>query len=299
MCTLNGERYLEEQLQSFAAQSHRDWSLWVSDDGSEDGSLAVVERFRAAHPSNEVRLFNGPGQGLFSNYMSLIQHVTEDPATLYAFSDQDDVWQEDKLKRAAVALADTRNVPAAYATAQILTDHRLAGGGLSRPCPRPPSFQNALVQNILSGNTLVVNSVALGWLKRNRPASCLPFHDWWIYQALSGMGARLKYDNRPSILYRQHGTNTLGGNTGLFASARRAVLLGGSEYQDWINRNLEALVSVSSDFTPENQDILRRFVASRRENAWARSRAFTQLGLHRQSPAQTGALKVAAFLGLL
>ena len=72
MCTRNGARFLPAQMDSFLAQTHDNWSLWVSDDGSNDKTLDILREFQAAHPSRIVRLFRGPRQGIGANYLSLI-----------------------------------------------------------------------------------------------------------------------------------------------------------------------------------------------------------------------------------
>ena len=63
MATCNGMPWLQEQLDSLLAQSHEDWSLWVSDDGSDDGTRAVLQAFRAQHPSRVQMIIDGPGRG--------------------------------------------------------------------------------------------------------------------------------------------------------------------------------------------------------------------------------------------
>jgi glycosyltransferase involved in cell wall biosynthesis len=47
MCTFNGERFLKEQLDSFATQTHQNWTLWVSDDGSTDQTLEILRATQA------------------------------------------------------------------------------------------------------------------------------------------------------------------------------------------------------------------------------------------------------------
>ena len=47
LCSYQGEPHLAEQLDSIAAQSHRSWTVWVSDDGSTDGTLAILKRYQS------------------------------------------------------------------------------------------------------------------------------------------------------------------------------------------------------------------------------------------------------------
>ena len=69
LATRNGARYLQAQLDSYLAQDHADWALWVSDDHSSDGSWEMLEAFRAAHPDREIVLRRGPGKGSAANFL--------------------------------------------------------------------------------------------------------------------------------------------------------------------------------------------------------------------------------------
>ena len=63
MATYNGARFLAAQLNSLAAQTHRNWSLIVSDDGSRDGTMDILHAFDRAHPGRILHLVEGPRAG--------------------------------------------------------------------------------------------------------------------------------------------------------------------------------------------------------------------------------------------
>lgn len=103
MCTFQGQKYITQQLKSFSAQNHAKVGLWVSDDGSTDGTLEALRGFRSpdGHPP---RILSGPQQGFAANFLSLL--CAEDlPPGYVALSDQDDVWFPEKLSRALALLA--------------------------------------------------------------------------------------------------------------------------------------------------------------------------------------------------
>ena len=164
MGTHNGEAYLPDQLESFAAQTWPNWSLLVSDDGSRDGTRALVADFATRHPERLIELHDGPGNGAADNFLSLLHRsVRANPEAMVAFSDQDDVWLPVKLERAARWLArhGAREGRAlAWVCRTVLTDEHLKPIGESRYHVRPPDFGNALVQNILAGNTIVLSPAA-------------------------------------------------------------------------------------------------------------------------------------------
>ena len=106
MCTKNGAAFLDNQLKSIADQTHAKWTLFVSDDGSTDATGNILKRFADSH-EQKTAVRNGPGKGVSANFLSLATDPAID-ADYFAFSDQDDVWYEDKLARARAGLARRR-----------------------------------------------------------------------------------------------------------------------------------------------------------------------------------------------
>lgn len=306
MATLNGARYLPDQLASIARQSHGDWSLRVGDDGSRDETRALVDRFARAHPDHDIRLLDSPGRGSAANFLSLAARPLPEGCWL-AFSDQDDIWMEDRLARAVGQLGQAPDgpVPGAgkvYASRTILTD--AAGTPLtpSRRHRRPPVFANALVQNILAGNTLVADPAAARLLERTSPAALagagVAHHDWWIYQIATGAGARIVLDDRPGLYYRQHGHNAMAAHRGLRQHLSRLAMIRDGNYGGWIDRNLAALEAVADELTAENRELLEQFIRwGRAKTRPARRPALRRLGIHRQSRSGDLALALMARLG--
>ena len=96
MSTYNGEKFLAEQLQSIEDQTHKNWRLVISDDGSSDNTLAIAKQFQSNWGNDRLEIRQGPQQGFCQNFLSMACD-TRLRADLYAFSDQDDVWMADKL----------------------------------------------------------------------------------------------------------------------------------------------------------------------------------------------------------
>src|SRR5262249_8769850 len=88
MCTKNGAAFIDDQLRSIAGQAHKNWILIVSDDGSDDGTVAKLERFAEVQPQ-KVMIRKGPGKHVCANFLSLANDPTIE-ADYFAFSDQDD-----------------------------------------------------------------------------------------------------------------------------------------------------------------------------------------------------------------
>ena len=90
------------------ASAFLDWEIWASDDGSQDDTHAILERYQGTWGAHRMSIHYGPAEGFVSNFLSLTCKA-DIQADCYAYSDQDDIWEEDKLQRAVDWL---RTVPA-------------------------------------------------------------------------------------------------------------------------------------------------------------------------------------------
>lgn len=158
LCTYNGEQYIREQVDSIVRQTYTNWVIYVSDDGSTDGTLAILEEYRKALGEDRVFITSGPKKGFAWNFISSLQNNGRD-CKYFAFCDQDDIWFPDKIERSVGYLADysRKDIPAVYCGRTKLIDGEGADIGFSPLFKRYPSFENALVQSIAGGNTMVLN----------------------------------------------------------------------------------------------------------------------------------------------
>ncbi len=283
----NGAPFLRDQLESIGRQTHRNWTLHIRDDGSRDDSIDVAKCFAATMPGRDIRIDRGAHRGFARNFLTLLGAVPMD-ADAVAFCDQDDVWLPGKLTHALTQLARIpAGRPALYCGRTILTDRALSAPiGASPEFTRPPSFRNALVQNIAGGNTMVMNRAALDLARVSADyRGPVPAHDWFIYQLVTGADGTVIYDRAPQVLYRQHGGNLIGANQGMMARLKRLAALSERPVARWSDQNLDALGAISPLLTPENRDILRRFRDSRRPPPAYGLREFAQ---YRASPADAG-----------
>ncbi|MGL6210761.1 MAG: glycosyltransferase [Paracoccaceae bacterium] len=298
LCTLNGARFLEAQLQSYLTQSHQNWALWVSDDGSTDGTLALLEAFHAAHGDrHHIRILRGPRQGAATNYLSLLCHPDLPPG-LVALSDQDDIWLKGKLARALAKLTAVNSAPAIYSAQSIYIDAEGRRIGRSHaPTDGAPVFQTAMLQNVMAGHSMVLNPAALALVRRAGSVQ-VQFHDWWLTLLITASGGQAVMDPRRGILYRQHAGNVLGAPGSLRAAMHRAGQVLGNRYGTWVRQNAEALVA-SPDLAPDARQKLEAFLQDQGQGGIARIRLLRKLGFHRQSRLGTSLCYLAAALGRL
>ena len=215
LSTHNGAGFLSEQVESVLSQRDVQVELCIRDDGSTDATLTLLREFCAA--DSRVSYTAGKCLGPAQSYLKMLSE-TPDDIEYVALCDQDDVWIDGKLARAAAWLSPLQG-PAMYCSAVEVVDHSLRPVGIHRTCRRRPALENALVQNIATGSTIVVNRPALR-LFRTVPAWTV-MHDWWIYAVIAAAGTVL-YDPSTWVLYRQHGTSSIG--------------LASSQGQQWMRR---------------------------------------------------------------
>ena len=292
MATYNGAEFLSAQLASIAAQTHRNWKLIASDDGSSDTTVSMLQSFAAQHP---VTIVAGPKKGSAANFLSLLCQV-EAEADYVAFCDQDDIWDADKLVRGISHLrAVADEIPALVGTRSRLIDAQGNNLGLSPLFAKPPCFANALVQTIAGGNTMLWNQAAQQRLQSLGIVNVL-HHDWWVYQWISGIGGHVSYDAIPSISYRQHGQNIYGTNRGWQAKLMRIRELFRGTFRVWNAQNCTALLQHKDQLTEKNQRMLLRFATAREQALPLRFLGLWRSGIHRQTALGNVGLIVAALL---
>ena len=296
LCTYQAQRFLAEQLQSIHAQSRSSWKLWVSDDGSTDQTLQILQDHLSRWGAERLHLKLGPCKGSTANFLSLAC-LPEIDAEHFAFCDQDDLWHPDKLARAVQWLQTVpADIPALYCSRTVLVDEHNQTIGHSHLFERPPGFRNALVQSIAGGNTMVFNRAARELLRMAGPAVEAITHDWWAYMLVTGCGGRVHYDPEPTVRYRQHGQNQFGSNVSLTEQLKRVRQLMQGRYRSWIDANLKALMRVRHRFTPESQQVLDGVIHARSRWIGARLLGLSHCGLYRQSRLGQFGLWVAAVL---
>ena len=304
MATWNGAAYLDGQLASIAAQTHRGWTLTASDDGSDDATPAILAAFAQSRRHGQVRLRQGPRRGSTANFLSLI---AEGPgqAAFVALSDQDDIWLPDKLARALATLGPCDpDRPALYGARTIIADRHGRATGRSPLFTRPPSFGNALVQSVAGGNTMVMNAAAAALAARAASLAldlgCEPAcHDWWLYQLVAGCGGTVIYDPEPALLYRQHGANVIGANGGAVARLRRVRMLLGGRFARWTDMNLAALAPVADCLTDDARTRIATLRTLRTRRGAGALLGLRRAGLTRQTAGGTLSLALAAMIGRL
>jgi glycosyltransferase involved in cell wall biosynthesis len=294
LCTYNGAAYLDQQLDSLFNQTVKIVNIYASDDGSNDETMEILQRWKRSWTKGEFVVVEGPRRGFSENFRSLVLRVPH--SDYLAFCDQDDVWHSDKLESAILQLEPFSGRAALYGSRAILVDKGGKPIGLSPLFPRPPGFGNALVQSLAAGNTMVLNKAGFLIFAESAGRTEFLMHDWWAYLIISGAGGHVTYDPVPHIDYRQHGANVIGGRMSLAKRPGRLLELLKGKYIAWNEVNLAALERCSDMLTPQARNELAAFQAVRRASAFLSLVRLVRSGIYRQTRKGDFALAMAAFL---
>ena len=280
---MQGHNFLREQLDSIEWQTHTSWSIWASDDSADHKTQAILTDYQKRFGPVQLSVCRGPARGFVANFLSLVCNDSIQ-ADYFAFADQDDVWEADKLERAVQWLQTVpAQVPALYCGRTRKVDENNQDLGFSPLFTRPPGFANALVQSIASGNTMVFNQAARRLLQVAGAGLPVAAHDWWTYLLVTGAGGQVFYDPVPAVRYRQHADNLIGTKGHWRKRLTHAhVLLRGS-FRNWNEINIAALQTMRLHLTAENQDRLDDFSKAHNGGLSARFAASRRAGIYRQT----------------
>lgn len=280
----NGEKYISEQLESILDQTHPFWHIFIFDDSSEKEINLEIIKINQKIPIKISVGLREKNIGFVNNFLNSLSLINE-PFKYFAFSDQDDVWHQNKLQRAVASLEQhPQEQPVLYCARTAITEKNCnISLGTSPLFKKPPSFANALVQSIAGGNTMVFNKAARDLIVSSSSKTEVVSHDWWCYQIITGSGGIVVYDQEPCLRYRQHSNNLVGANNSWKARFMRIVGLFQGRFRHWNNINLSALIKHKELLTPENQIHLDRFVEARRSHFIKRLFLFCRSGIYRQT----------------
>lgn len=217
MATYNGEKYIREQIQSIREQTYEDWILFIHDDGSKDNTLSVIEEF-----VDEESIFlvhkNLRGGSAKDNFIGLLGYVSKNYSfAYYMFCDQDDVWLPDKIQISMERMGLLEQKFGKQKPIMVHTDLKVVDENLHLLSESYVKYRsldvtikepNRLVaQNNITGCTMLWNQELNQRICVDNPN--VAQHDWWFAVVTSLIGI-IEFVDTPTILYRQHGANSVG-----------------------------------------------------------------------------------------
>lgn len=215
LATYNGSKYVRQMIDSVLAQDYGDFHLVLSDDGSKDDTLQILEEYAGKYPQKVTHYRSGMRFGnAQDHFMHLLDQFHE--TSYIMFCDQDDYWHPDKMRK---TLEKMQQIEKAGLPAMVHTDLRVVDGDLNQMDPSFMHFSKLrgdrlalnqlLVQNVVTGCTMMINKELADLACSRMPKEPILMHDWWLALIASAMGTT-GYLDEATIDYRQHGNNVVG-----------------------------------------------------------------------------------------
>lgn len=257
LSTYNGEQYVKEQIDSILQQSVQ-VELLIRDDGSTDNTISILQEYEKNY--SNIKVHYGTNVGVIDSFFTLVSLANKEDFSYFALADQDDVWLPNKLKRAIWLLEKKGGL--VYCSDKKLVDENLSHlptGVLYNKVKT--EFGNALVENMCTGCTCVINKELLSLLQVGKPEFTV-MHDFWIYLVGTCFG-KVVYDKKSYILYRQHGKNELGAASSLIESYKRRIK-NFRKYRGQLTKQAASFLRIYGEILPEDKkELLIDFLESK------------------------------------
>lgn len=211
LATYNGETFIKEQIDSILNQTYTNFRLLISDDNSTDKTKEIIKEYEKK--DNRVKcFFQEKNLGVVSNFEFLLKQVN---SKYYMFSDQDDIWKENKIEASIKKMEDT-NCDLVYTNLEVV-DKDLNTiyssywklKGLEKKVKKYNNFEALYLNNFITGCTILAKSEYIEKVLPLPKESKYVLHDYWIALVMS-QNCKIEYVDEALIKYRQHKKNNIG-----------------------------------------------------------------------------------------
>lgn len=215
LAAYNGFPFIACQVESILAQNHKNIHVIVRDDMSTDSTKRVLETYAHEYPEKITLLPSDTQLGVKGNFSCLMHHSK---ANYIMFADQDDIWEENKVCKTLEAMKDLEKTHSSCTPLLVHTDLKVVDRDLNVLCPsfwqylkidplKGHTLNRLLMQNVVTGCTTLINRPLLDLAAPIPEGSVM--HDWWLALVAAAFG-KIEAVSKSTMLYRQHGNNTLG-----------------------------------------------------------------------------------------
>lgn len=215
MCTFNGEKYIQAQIDSILSQSRRVDEIVVGDDGSSDRTMEILSEYAVSAPAVAFKILGSSGSplGVTKNFERALSHCGGDVIIL---ADQDDVWEPDRVEAAVRMLAEDPSCLLCVSDAVLIDERDRVTGTLFKRMG-----VSARELDTIQSDSPMVSVVRRSFLpgmamamRRTLIDQALPIpqewpHDYWLL-AIAALNHGVSVAPVPLVQYRQHASNVLG-----------------------------------------------------------------------------------------
>ncbi len=219
MSTYNGEEYIREQLDSILNQKGVKIKVLVRDDGSTDSTKEILNEYKEV---GKIKWYTGKNLKPAKSFLDLMKKAEK--GDYYAFADQDDYWEPEKIKTAVKKLEQnaSANTPQVYFSNKKIANENLDIMRDESGKKYILSFDSCMVRNIATGCTMVFNRRMLEIVNSYSP-DYVSMHDAWMLRICLAVGGNAILDEQAHMLYRQHENQSIGAEGGVMKTIRRRV----------------------------------------------------------------------------
>ena len=238
LAAYNGSAYIEEQMDSIIDQRDIDISILISLDLSTDKTLDIIKLYEMKFDFINILPYGEKLGSAGKNFFSLINEAVIDDYDFIAFADQDDIWLDDKIFNAIKLMDYTKS----EGYSSNVTAFWPAGNKALVKKNYPQSEYDYLFESPGPGCSFVLSNKLFSSIQHQIHNSYskkeLPWlHDWYCYSFARFNDYKWIIDEVPYMLYRQHGSNEVGANSGFKAFLSRAkVMLKGDGLEEVLSQ---------------------------------------------------------------
>lgn len=294
LTTYNGSKHLPSLLDSLQNQTETDFTVLVQDDGSEDETVSILTALCEKDSRFSFGSEQGRHLGPAGNFLSLVRQTDADYVLM---CDQDDFWEADKIAVLKQAMKEAEAEYGANTPLLVHSDCSLIsedgdhiGDSFFRHQgwnPKAVTLPPLLVQNNVTGCTLIMNAPLRKLIAAHARAKDLFMHDWFVALTAASFG-KIRFVNQPLTRYRQHEDNAIGASSKNLISRGFAALLKGQEAK----RRILLTYTHTKVFNklydgqlpPEAQEIVSAYLATQNMRKFKRVLTVRRLGCVMQSP---------------
>lgn len=288
LAAYNGEPYIRQMIESVLNQTHQNFQLILSDDGSRDATAQILAEYAEKYPQKVTHYCSGQRfASAQKHFMHLLGQFQDAPYIM--FCDQDDIWHPGKIEKTLDIMIDAeadREVPVL-----VHTDLRVVDGNGE---PIAASFcahsaidgnrlhlNQLLVQNVVTGCTVMINHSLAELACRNYDAEAMLMHDWWLAILASACG-KIVFLSEATIDYRQHGHNSVGAKnvySPRYLIKRLSSVKMRKSLDDAANQAQAFLNCYADQLSDAQKELIRAFVSTRGASILQRDRIYLKYDL--------------------
>lgn len=219
--TYNGASYIKELLNSILTQSDQNFTIYIRDDGSQDDTKKIIQRYKELYPTKIHIIMDELGNlGVINNTFEILKYSCGE---YIMFCDQDDVWFPSKISEMLRYIrckeAGRKQIPVLIHSDAVVTDRKLkvidpSFMHYSKLNWKRNSLCNLIQRNIVQGASIIINKQLLVCSKdligrKSKKCDKTVFHDLWFALLAAAFG-EIYYYPKALMYYRQHGNNLIG-----------------------------------------------------------------------------------------